>query len=51
MAIMKGGTYVEGAPKKSRQGKDYPVKIELFYRSYPRLLVTDAKKRYRGQGK
>jgi len=30
---MKGGTYIEGAPKKSRQGKGKHTK-------YPRLLVT-----------
>ena len=44
MAIMKGGGYVEGAPKKSRQGKGKHTKLSATSRN-------GAKKRYRGQGK
>ena len=48
MAIMKGGSYVEGAPYNSKN----LVKGKVSTRSYPRLLVTvPCKKRYRGQGK
>ena len=42
--MMKGGTYVKGKPKKTRQGKS----------QYSLLSATSrnkAKKRYRGQGK
>ena len=44
MAIMKGGGYVEGTPKKSRQGQGKHTKLSATSRN-------GAKKRYRGQGK
>ena len=44
MAIMKGGTYIEGSPKKSRQGKGKHAKLSATSRN-------GAKKGYRGQGK
>jgi|TARA_B100000900_G_scaffold372961_1_gene353205 hypothetical protein len=44
MAIMKGGGYVEGRPKKSRQGKGKHTKLSATSRN-------GEKKRYRGQGK
>ena len=44
MAIMKGGGYVEGTPKKSRQGKGKHTKLSATSRN-------GAKKRYRGQGR
>ena len=44
MAVMKGGSYIEGAPKKSRQGKGKHTKLSATSRN-------GAKKRYRGQGK
>jgi len=44
MAIMKGGGYVEGRPKKSRQGAGKHTKLSATSRN-------GAKKRYRGQGK
>jgi hypothetical protein len=44
MAIRKGGGYVEGAPKKTRQGNGQHTKCAASSRN-------KAKKRYRGQGK
>ena len=44
MAIRKGGGYVEGAPKKTRQGRGPHTKYAASSRN-------KAKKRYRGQGK
>ena len=44
MAIMKGGGYVEGRPKKSRQGAGKHTKLSATSRD-------GAKKRYRGQGR
>ena len=44
MAIMKGGGYVEGRPKKSRQGNGKHSKLSATSR-------IGEKKRYRGQGK
>ena len=44
MGIMKGGSYVTGAPKKSRQGKGKHTQLSATSRN-------GAKKRYRGQGK
>lgn len=44
MAIRKGGGYVEGAPKKSRQGTGKHTKYAASSRN-------KARKRYRGQGK
>ncbi len=44
MAQMKGGGYVVGKPKKSRQGKGKHTKIAATSRN-------NAGKRYRGQGK
>ena len=44
MAIMKGGGYVVGKPKKTRQGKGKHTKIAATSRN-------TAEKRYRGQGK
>ena len=40
----EGGSYIEGAPKKSRQGKGKHTKLSATSRN-------GAKKRYRGQGK
>ena len=36
MAVMKGGSYVEGAPKKSRQGKGKHTKLSATSRTVPR---------------
>ena len=44
MAMRKGGGYIEGAPKKSRQGSGQHTK-------YAPTSRNKAKKRYRGQGK
>ena len=44
MAIMKGGGYVEGRPKKSRQGNGKHSKLSATSRN-------GEKKRYRGQSK
>ena len=44
MAMMKGGSYIPGKPKKTRQGNS---KNTLFAAS----SRNRAKKRYRGQGK
>jgi hypothetical protein len=44
MAMRKGGGYVEGAPKKTRQGRGMNTKYAASSRN-------KAKKRYRGQGK
>jgi hypothetical protein len=44
MAIRKGGGYVEGAPKKTRQGAGSHTKYAASSRN-------KARKRYRGQGK
>ena len=44
MAIRKGHGYVEGAPKKSRQGTGKNTK-------YAATSRNKARKRYRGQGK
>ena len=44
MAMLKGGGYVEGRPKKSRQGSGKHTKLSATSRN-------SAKKRYRGQGK
>ena len=44
MAMMKGGTYVKGAPKKTRQGRSQNTLLSATSRN-------KAKKRYRGQGK
>ena len=44
MAIRKGGGYVEGAPKKTRQGQGAHTKCAATSRN-------KAKKRYRGQGR
>ena len=44
MAIRKGIGYVEGAPKKSRQGTGKHTKYAASSRN-------KARKRYRGQGK
>ena len=44
MAIRKGGGYVEGVPKKSRQGTGAHTKYAASSRN-------KAKKKYRGQGK
>lgn len=44
MAIRKGQGYVEGAPKKSRQGNGQHTK-------YAATSRNKARKRYRGQGK
>ena len=54
MAIMKGGTYIEGAPKKSRQGKGKPKKTRQGNSQYTLRSATSrnkAKKKYRGQGR
>ena len=44
MAIMKGGSYVKSAPKKTRQGRSQNTLLSATSRN-------KAKKRYRGQGK
>ena len=44
MAIMKGGGYIEGRPKKSRQGSGKHTKISATSRK-------EKEKRYRGQGR
>ena len=44
MAMMKGGTYTPGKPKKTRQGKSKSTLLSATSRN-------KAKKRYRGQGK
>ena len=44
MAIMKGGGYVPGRPKKTRQGQGKHTLLSATSRN-------KAKKRYRGQGK
>ena len=44
MAIMKGDSYIEGRPKKSRQGAGKHTKLSATSRN-------KAKRRYRGQGK
>ena len=44
MAMRKGVGYVEGAPKKSRQGNGKHTKYAASSRN-------KARKRYRGQGK
>ena len=44
MAIMKGGTYVKSAPKKTRQGNSKHTLVSATSRN-------GKKKRYRGQGK
>ena len=42
--MMKGGTYVESKPKKTRQGNGKHTKCATSSRN-------SARKRYRGQGK
>ena len=44
MAAMKGGGYIVGKPKKTRQGERKHTKLSATSRN-------GAKKRYRGQGK
>ena len=44
MAMMKGGGYVKGAPKKTRQGRSQNTLLSATSRN-------KAKKKYRGQGK
>ena len=44
MAMMKGGSYTPGKPKKTRQGKGKNTLLSATSRN-------KAKKRYRGQGK
>ncbi len=44
MAAMKEGGYIEGKPKKTRQGEGKHTKLSATSRN-------GAKKRYRGQGK
>ena len=44
MAMRKGGGYVEGAPKKTRQGSGKNTKYAASSRN-------SARKMYRGQGK
>ena len=44
MAMRKGGGYIEGAPKKTRQGCGQHTKYAASSRNA-------ARKRYRGQGK
>ena len=44
MAIMKGDSYIEGRPKKSRQGECKHTKLSA-------TSSNKAKRRYRGQGK
>lgn len=43
-AMMKGGNYIEGKPKMTRQGSGKNTK-------YASTSRNNAKKRYRGQGK
>ena len=44
MAMMKGGTYIPGKPKKTRQGSSKNTLIAATSRN-------GKKKRYRGQGR
>ena len=44
MAIMKGGGYIQGKPKKTRQGQGKHTKLSATSRN-------SAKKRYKGQGR
>ena len=44
MAMMKGGTYVQGKPKKTRQGSGKHTLLSATSRN-------KGKKRYRGQGR
>lgn len=44
MAMMKGGNYVPGKPKKTRQGSSVNTLLSATSRN-------KSKKRYRGQGK
>ena len=44
MAAMKGGGYIEGRPKKTRQGSGKHTKLSATSRN-------GSKKRYRGQGR
>ena len=44
MAILKGGSYIKGKPKKTRQGTGKHTKYAASSRN-------EAKKKYRGQGK
>ena len=44
MAMRKGGGYIEGAPKKTRQGTGQNTK-------YAATSRNKARKKYRGQGK
>jgi hypothetical protein len=44
MAIMKGGNYIQGKPKKTRQGNSQNTLRSATSRN-------KAKKKYRGQGK
>lgn len=44
MAMRKGGSFVEGRPKKSRQGSGQHTKYAASSRN-------KARKRYRGQGR
>ena len=44
MAMMKGGTYVQGKPKKTRQGSSKHTLLSATSRN-------KGKKRYRGQGR
>jgi len=45
MAMMKGGSYNPGKPKKTRQRKFDKIRFSRH------LLVMERKKKYRGQGK
>jgi len=42
--MMKGGTYIKGKPKKTRQGTSQYALLSATSRNKP-------KKKYRGQGK
>ena len=44
MSMMKGGGYVKGKPKKTRQGRGMNTKYAASSRN-------KAKKKYRGQGR
>ena len=44
MAAMKGGGYIEGRPKKTRQGQGKHTKLSATSRN-------SATKRYKGQGR
>ena len=44
MAAMKGGGYIEGRPKNTRQGQGKHTKLSATSRN-------GAKKRYKGQGR